>query len=713
MHVPPAAKRRLLADGPRCIFRCVSPGRMIMTRFRYRFEASLEGHPMSKINWGILGLGAIARAFARAVHQSQTGALAAVASRSKDKAEQFAGEFSVPRAHGSYEELLADEKIQGIYIATPHPMHIEWAIRAAEAGKHLLVEKPIGVNHAEAMAMTEAAAANNVFLMEAFMYRCHPQTARLVELVRSGTIGQISLIQASFGFQSSFNSQSRIWSNDMAGGGLLDVGCYTVSMSRLIAGAAMGRPFADPVSISGEARLNKTTGVDEYAVGILRFPTDLIASVSTSIALRLENVVRIVGTEGSIFLPNPWVASREGTANGRIILQQKGKEQPEEIVVESPVTSFALEIDVAGRAIQAGRQQAEPPAMTWNDTLGNMRALDQWRQAIGLIYEMEKPGRLQTAHRRPLAIRPNHNMKYGQVQGVNKKLSRLVMGVDNVTFPPHTFAMWDDFFERGGNAWDTAWLYGGGKSERALGDWIKARDVREQVVILDKGAHTPFCTPLDINRQFPQSLERLQTDYVDIYMMHRDNPDIPIGEFVDVLHEHVAAGRMKAIGGSNWTIERVEAFNQYARSNGKTPFTALSNNLSLAYMNDPVWAGCLTASHPLYRKWHAATQMPLMPWSSQARGFFTSRGDPSNTDDREMVRVWHSPENFERRRRAYELAEKRGVEPINIALAWVLCQPFPTFPLIGPRQLSETRSSLKSLDIELSTEEVKWLNLEA
>ena len=154
------------------------------------------------INWGILSTGAIAKTFARGLAASKTGTLVAVGSRSQEKADEFGEAFDIPRGgrFARYEALLADPNVNAVYIAPPHPLHAHWAIKAAEAKKHLLVEKPIGVNHAEAMAIVEAAIANDVFLMEAFMYRCHPQTARLVELLREKIIGDVRLIQASFGF---------------------------------------------------------------------------------------------------------------------------------------------------------------------------------------------------------------------------------------------------------------------------------------------------------------------------------------------------------------------------------------------------------------------------------------------------------------------------------------------------------------------------------
>ena len=198
-----------------------------------------------------------------------------------------------------------------------------------------------------------------------------------------------------------------------------------------------------------------------------------------------------------------------------------------------------------------------------------------------------------------------------------------------------------------------------------------------------------------------------------MYAMHRDNPEVPVGEFIDVMNVHVRAGRMKIFGGSNWTMERFIAANDYALRTGQQGMSFLSNNFSLARMIEPPWAGCMSASTPEFRSWLTQSQTPLLPWSSQARGFFLPHVTSEFTGDPEVARCWFADDNFERKRRATELAEKHSVEVINIALAYVLAQPFPTFPLIGPRNIAETRSSMRALDVELSPEDVRWLNLES
>jgi len=659
------------------------------------------------LRWGLLAAAGIARNFAKGVAHSRTGTVVAVGSRNQQKADAFADEFDIPRRHGSYEALLADPEVDAVYIATPHPMHAEWVIKAAEARKHILCEKPIGINHAEAMAMVEAAIRHDVFLMEAFMYRCHPQTHRLVELVRDGAVGEVRVIRASFGFHAGFDPERRLFANRLGGGGILDVGCYTVSASRLIAGAALGKDVADPIDVKAVGHLGET-GVDEWAVACLKFEGDILAQVATGVSLQLQNTIEIHGRDGHIVVPRPWIPNREG-GSSTIRLYEKGKDQPDAIRIETDEWLYGIEADVVAANID--NRQAPAPAMSWDDTLGNMRTLDAWRDQIGLVYEMENPGNVPTVHRRPLARRPDHAMPYGRIEGLDKDISRLVMGVDNQHRMPHTAVMFDDWFERGGNAFDSAFIYGGGKCETILGQWIADRGIRDQVVILDKGAHTPDCFPQKITEQLLISLDRLATDYLDIYMMHRDNPQVPVGEFIDVLNEHTQAGRIRIFGGSNWTIERVEAAGAYAAKNGLQGFSAVSNNFSLARMVKPVWAGCLQASDPASRAWFEKTQMALMPWSSQARGFFV-RGHPAYTADPSLVECWYAEDNFRRLERAKELARRRGVLPIQIALAYVLCQPFPTFPLIGPRLLSETRTSLPALDIHLTPDEMAWLNLE-
>ena len=175
-------------------------------------------------------------------------------------------------------------------------------------------------------------------------------------------------------------------------------------------------------------------------------------------------------------------------------------------------------------------------------------------------------------------------MKYGQIEGVNKKISKLVMGVDNQNDLNEASKLWDHWIDVGGNIFDTAYTYGGGNHEKVFGEWLKQNNIREQIVILGKGAHTPNCNPEAITSQLNESLDRMNTDYVDIYIMHRDNDEYNVDEFVDVLNQEKDKGRIKVFGGSNWTLDRFKKANEWAKNNNKFEMSILNNNLALAKM---------------------------------------------------------------------------------------------------------------------------------
>ncbi|TPL58599.1 oxidoreductase [Mesorhizobium sp. B2-4-2] len=662
------------------------------------------------IRWGILGPGSIAKAFAGGVAGSRNGKLVAIGARDPGKpglAENFPG----ARILDGYEALLTDAEIDAIYISVPHPGHTQWAIRAAEAGKHVLCEKPLALTAFEADAMMHAARKAGTFLGEAFMYRLHPQTLKLVELIKSGVIGEIRMIKSSFGFaMPDFMPQHRLYANDLAGGGILDVGGYPVSMARLIAGAAAGKPFLEPDKVTGVAHLGQS-GVDEWASALLHFPGGIVAEVSCSISLNQDNVLRIFGTRGRIEVPDFWFAGGDRDVGlGRIdVIGADGVR--ETISVNEKRHVYSFEVDAAGDAILAGRQEFAWPGMAWADSLGTLRVLDRWRAAVGLEYEIEKASRrTNTIADRPLRSGGTAIAKRA-IPGLSKPASIVALGFEDFrTFSSGSILL-DAFFEAGGNLFDTGYVYGGGYTETLLGQWLKNRGVREQSVVIAKGAHSPLCYPDVIGKQLVQSLDRLQTDHVDIYFMHRDNPDVPVGEFVDAMDREVKAGRIRGpFGGSNWTMQRMDEAIAYAERTGKQKPGALSNNFSLAEMLEPIWAGCVTSSTDDWKAWLTARQMPNFAWSSQGRGFFTERAGRDRRDNEELVRVWYSERNFGRRDRAIELAARLGKSPIHIALAYVLNQPFPSVPLIGPRTLGELDDSLRALDIALSPADLQWLD---
>jgi len=659
------------------------------------------------VAWGIIGPGTIAKRFAAALPKSETGKLVAVASRNPAK-PGLAEDFPGARVIDGYEAMLADAEVEIIYIATPHRFHAEWAIRAAEAGKHVLCEKPIAVSASEAEAAIQAARKAGTFLGEAFMNRVHPLTAKVIELLGSGVIGDVRLIRTSFGFRmANPDPNHRLLANDTAGGAILDIGCYPVSLARLVAGASVGRPFLDPVDVHGVGHLGATE-VDEWASAVLRFPGDVVAEVSGSIAVAQDNDLRVFGTTGWMSVASPWFCTgRQGGSADILIHRPQG--ETETVTVDEPRWLYTFEIDAAGRAVRDGRTGFDPPGPTWADTLGNMKVLDKWRADLGLEYGFEQPEQ-STAKidGRPLR-KPANPMRRRKLAGLDIDASVIALGAANFTAFNQAAIICDAFYERGGSVLDGAWVYGRGLCETLLGAWMRARGVRDEMIVIGKGAHSPLTYPDVIARQLTESLERLQTDVIDVYFMHRDNPDVPVGEFVDAMVAEVRGGRIRIYGGSNWTRERMDEAFAYAEKNGLPTPSALSNNFSLAEMVEPVWPGVISCSDDAWKAWLQQRQIPDFAWSSQARGFFTDRAGPDKTDDAEMVRSWYSEKNFARRARAIEMGQRIGKNPIHVALAYCLFQDFPVIPLIGPLALGELEDSLEALDITLTPEEVRWL----
>ena len=610
-------------------------------------------------------------------------------------------------AHGSYDALLGDDAVDVVYIATPHHDHARWAVRAAEAGKHILCEKPLALNRSDAEAVVDAAQGNGVFLMEAFMYRCHPQTRRLLELVRGGVLGELRVIEAVHSFRGSPDPGGRLLDPEVGGGAILDVGCYCLSGARLMAGVATGHDGAiEPLEVEGMAHLG-ATGVDEWAVAALGFPGGVLAHLATGVRVDQPPALRLHGTEASVEVAMPWLPGIDGTRRHEIVVRRPGGTVEVEVVV-SQRGLYAIEADEVAVCIRDGL--VESTAMPWADTLGNMAALDAWRARVGLSYPAEHPGSLTRPVRgrlkrdRPLAI------PRSPIRDVPLPASRLVLGTmlaeGDETWPT-AMAVFDAFFEAGGNVFDSARRYGEGESDRALGHWMKTRGVRDETIVIAKGAHSPHCDPETVTRELEASLEDLQTDHADLYFLHRDNPDVPVGEFVDVLNRHRSEGRIRAFGGSNWTIDRLEAANDYAAARGLVGFSAVSNQFSLARMVTPTFPGCLSASGPGWDEWLRRTGTALVAWSSQAAGYFAGAVDPA------LAHAWHDPGNEERRRRARDLATRLGTTPTTVALAWVLARSAWVFPIIGPRRLAELRDSLRAADVALQAEEAAWLDLTA
>ena len=319
-------------------------------------------------------------------------------------------------------------------------------------------------------------------------------------------------------------------------------------------------------------------------------------------------------------------------------------------------------------------------------------------------------------------------MLYGEIPGLNKTVARVIQGgtmIGSDLNEAESFALLDQVYQMGCNTIDTAHVYSGGNSERTIGKWLHARRLRKEVVIITKGAaHSQDrrrLTPFDISADLHDSLARLKTDYIDLYLLHRDDPDVPVEPIMDALNEHVRAGRLHAFGASNWTHERIEAANAYARSNGLVSFVASSPQFSLADSLAEPWPLCLSISGSagsVAREWYTKTQMPLLIWSPLASGFFSGRFRRDNLHlfgerewDEVAVRTYANEANFQRMDRASQLAEEKGLSAAQVALAYVMNHPMNLFAVVGPHSSEKFRANIEASEIQLTPEEMAWLDL--
>jgi aryl-alcohol dehydrogenase-like predicted oxidoreductase len=303
-------------------------------------------------------------------------------------------------------------------------------------------------------------------------------------------------------------------------------------------------------------------------------------------------------------------------------------------------------------------------------------------------------------------------VRYVRFAPLERDLSRLVLGTAAYEHAPLDVPLdvFDAFRDLGGNVVDTGREYG--NAEAIVGRWLHERRLDLEIVVLTKGAHYDHQTgrkrvnPTEITQDLAESLRTLRRSSIDIYCLHRDDPDAPVGPILETLDAHQRAGRVRVLGASNWSTARLEEAARYAIYHGLHGFACASPGLSLAAPNEAPWPGCVTIHGREARAWYARCQLPVFAWASLAGGFFAGLRSP------DVARVYENAENRERLRRAKTLAEQKGATPNQVALAWVLQQPFPVYALIGPRSVAELRESVDALDLVLTPAEARWLDLE-
>ena len=331
-------------------------------------------------------------------------------------------------------------------------------------------------------------------------------------------------------------------------------------------------------------------------------------------------------------------------------------------------------------------------------------------------------------------------MLYEKINGLSKDISKLVFGTATPKLfaavapdageaeEQEAFALLDEMYDLGINTFDCAAHYG----EVILGRWMESRNVREKCVVITKGAHPndyrQRVTDFDILADAHDSLKKLKTDCIDIYMLHRDNKGTPVGQIVDALNRLYDEGKIQFFGGSNWTHERIEEANEYAYKHSLKGFSVSSPNFSLAEQVSDPWLcdahfgdGCVTISGPENKKarqWYKENNIPVFAYSSLARGLFSGLFRSENPEDAKKIMDepgiigYFSDNNIERLRRCEIMAEKKELSVAQVALGWVYNQSFPVFALSSPQTRKQAEDSIKAINIKFTEDEVKWLNLE-
>lgn len=323
-----------------------------------------------KIRWGILGTGMIAHKFATGLSVLPDAELLAVGSRSQESADKFADQYNAPHRHSSYEALATDPDVDAIYVATPHPMHVSNTKLCLENGKAVLCEKPFALNAGEAESMVSLAREKKIFLMEAMWTRYLPVMVKLRELVAAGTIGEVRMLNADFGFRTGFDPSGRLFDPELGGGAMLDVGIYPISLSYMLFGA--------PSEIRSLANLG-ATGVDEQSAYLLGYTGGQLALLSSATRTNTPHEAVIIGTEGRIHIPDWW--------HGEKLTIIKNNQQE---TLELPLTGNGYNYEAAevARCLRAGLLESD--TMPLDETLSIMKTMDTIRAQWGLVYPQER-----------------------------------------------------------------------------------------------------------------------------------------------------------------------------------------------------------------------------------------------------------------------------------------------------------------------------------
>ena len=331
------------------------------------------------LQWGVVGTGGISTDFTNALQKSKRCRVANVTGLTPELSRAFADKWSIPNTAASLDDLLADRNVEAVYIGTPHPFHEKMALAAIAAGKPVLCEKPLALDAAATAKVIDAARKKGVFLMEGYMYRGHPLMRQLIQRLQDGVIGPIRHVRADFAFRVPRDPEGRLFAKSLGGGGILDVGGYVASFSRLIANLVEGVPFSEPVKVQANGVIGPT-GADEITTALLTFKSGFTSVVTSAVFHDAGTVTTVFGEKGKIVLPDPWIpSSQRQSLETEYTIFVDGK-APETIKITTDKATYAIEAELVADTLPG--TEAAWPAMTWADTLANMKVMDAWQAAL-------------------------------------------------------------------------------------------------------------------------------------------------------------------------------------------------------------------------------------------------------------------------------------------------------------------------------------------
>ena len=655
------------------------------------------------IRWGIFGTDWKAKKIGLAIHKSSKAELVAVADQSPlSNVAEFSRELRCDRHFDSYMAMLyeSDLELDAIYVGGPKPFKSIAILTtlAIREGMSILCESPMGTNFAECMAIAtlDSKRQSSKFLMEAILYPFQPQMKKVLELVKNQEIGSVQHIHASFGSSTvGFNSSPQeLLADVLIGGGIMNFGHIPLSLVLLIASQ-------EPVEVKGYGHLNKR-GMDTFATCSLAFEDGMTAHIVTrdQPTGNLDNTVQIIGTKGSIHVPWPWYSHPQW----KFQLMREGESETLTVDFEDP---FDRLIEHVHEGIHSDTRHSGVVGLEHSVTLA--RTMDKWRDQVGVTFDSEK---LEDGSGPPLIapfaspgqFSPECLIKHNEIsdfwvdgEGEDNTIARLVFDCTRQTNEPLTGLLFDYFFRLGGNVFSTKLDYSNGGIKQDLAHWIERRKIREQVFVIARGPDTPEDFPQFVKAQVNNCLEQLKLDYVDLFLLNQDNEDVPVGEWVDALNEQYDLGYCFSIGASNWSLERIKCAIKWAENHNKERFSAIENRFSFAELDLPVFDGCQNAQTPDFLDFLTEYQLPLIPWAWEAGDFFGETflkkfaGQDSTENPFDVVLKGNSitAEDLHRWQTAKNLAAEYRCSVLDIALHYVLNQPFPTIAVVDPRSIHD------------------------